>query len=365
MLYLILAFLTSVFVTMLVIRFDHLHSHISGDHDLGGVQKFHAHSVPRIGGLSIMMGMLAVLLAGAIKETQWFTQFALLIVASLPAFLGGLIEDLTKKVGVLMRLGLTMLAALLGYFLLGAGIVRLDVPYIDLIMQFTVVSLFFTMFAVAGVANAFNIIDGFNGLSAVVAIMIFAGLAYVSFALGDWFLVIANMGMIGACLGFLLWNYPRGLIFLGDGGAYFVGFMVAELSVLLMARHPSVSIWFPFLLCIYPVFETLFTIYRRKFVKGVSPGLPDGIHLHTLIYRRVVRLQLGEDVARYKVQRNALTAPYLWALSSFAAIPAVIFWESPYVLLGFVLLFIASYILLYKMIVNFKIPQWMVINKDS
>lgn len=363
MLYLVIAFLISLAVTFLVIRFDHLHSHISGDHDLGGVQKFHDHSVPRIGGLSIMTGMLAVLLAGAIKGAHWLPEFSLLLIASLPAFLGGLIEDLTKKVGVLMRLGLTMLAALFGYFLLGAGIVRLDIPYLDLVMQISVISLFFTMFAVAGVANAFNIIDGFNGLSAVVAMMIFAALAYVSFALGDWLLVIANLGMIGACMGFLLWNYPKGLIFLGDGGAYFVGFMVAELSVLLMARHPVVSVWFPFLLCIYPVFETLFTIYRRKFVKGVSPGLPDGIHLHTLIYRRVVRLQLGEDVSKYKVQRNALTAPYLWLLSSLAIIPAVIFWQNAYLLMFFVVLFIVSYILLYRKIINFKIPSWMVISK--
>ena len=64
-------------------------------------------------------------------------------------------------------------------------------------------------------------------------------------------------------LGFFVWNFPAGLIFLGDGGAYFLGFYVAELAILLLHRNPAVSPMFPLLLCIYPVFETLFSIYRR------------------------------------------------------------------------------------------------------
>ena len=65
-------------------------------------------------------------------------------------------------------------------------------------------------------------------------------------------------------LGFFVWNFPAGLIFLGDGGAYFLGFYLAELAILLLHRNPEVSPMFPLLLCIYPVFETLFSIYRRK-----------------------------------------------------------------------------------------------------
>lgn len=365
MLYLTTAFLISFLTTFSIINLGRLHEHMSGDHDFYGVQKFHHNSVPRIGCLPILMGLLAVLLVGAIKSVAWSPSLSMLIVAAAPALLGGLLEDLTKNVGVLTRLSLTMFAAALGYYLLRAGISRTDIPYLDLLFQIPFFSLLFTLIAVAGVANAFNIIDGFNGLSAVVAMLVFSGLAYVSFVLGDWFLVISNISMFGACLGFLIFNYPRGLIFLGDGGAYFVGFMAAELSVLLMVRHPTVSVWFPLLLCIYPVFETLFTIYRRKFVKGRSPSLPDGIHLHTLIYRRVVRLPLGKDALDYKIQRNALTAPYLWVLSSLAAIPAVIFWNNSYVLFGFVILFSISYVLIYKMIVNFKVPFWLVIKKHK
>lgn len=95
--------------------------------------------------------------------------------------------------------------------------------------------------------------------------MIFAGFSYVSYYLGDRLLLITSVGMIGAIVGFLVWNYPRGLIFLGDGGAYFIGFMIGAVSVLMLARHPEVSAWFPLLLCIYPVLRRYSPSIGRDF----------------------------------------------------------------------------------------------------
>ena len=91
--------------------------------------------------------------------------------------------------------------------------------------------------------------------------------------------------------GSFAWSFPAGLIFRGDGGAYLLGFVLAELSVLLIERNAAVSPIFALLLCAYPIFETIFTIYRRKVVRGVATAEPDGIHLHTLIHRRIVRFK--------------------------------------------------------------------------
>jgi UDP-N-acetylmuramyl pentapeptide phosphotransferase/UDP-N-acetylglucosamine-1-phosphate transferase len=165
--------------------------------------------------------------------------------------------------------------------------------------------------------------------------------------------------MIGALAGFLVWNYPRGLIFLGDGGAYLIGFWIAELSVLLTARHPEVSKWFPLLLCFYPIFETLFTIYRRVILKRVHPGMPDASHLHQLIYMRIVRWSLGNNDDELKSQRNAMTSPYLWVLATLSVIPAILFWRDHMVLKGFAALFAVTYIWIYWSIVRFNIPNWM------
>lgn len=184
------------------------------------------------------------------------------------------------------------------------------------------------------------------------------GLAYIGFLFQDVAILSLSLIMMGAILGFFIWNYPRGLIFLGDGGAYLIGFWIATLSVLLIARHPSISPWFALLINAYPILETLFTIYRRKIHQGKSPGLPDGIHFHTLIYRRI----LNSATVKSKfdlLDANARTAPYLWVLSSFAVVPAILWWQSTPTLIAFALLFTISYVWLYTKIVRFKTPGWM------
>jgi UDP-N-acetylmuramyl pentapeptide phosphotransferase/UDP-N-acetylglucosamine-1-phosphate transferase len=360
MIVLLTAFLTSLIVTALVIRYDHLHARYSADHDLQGVQKFHAAPVPRIGGLGVFLALVAAGIWLFLVRPDVGRLFLLLLVASLPAFLGGIIEDLTKRVGVLARLGLTMGASLLGFWLLNATLSRVDIPLVDDLLRYGVVALVFTAVAVGGVANAINIIDGFNGLAGMVSIMILGALGYVCYVLGDHLLWNVCLASIGGISGFFVWNYPRGLIFLGDGGAYLVGFLIGEVSVLLVARHPEVSPWFPMLLVIYPVFETLFSVYRRKFIQGASPGMPDALHMHTLIYKRLVRWVLGGVAARDLSARNSMTSPYLWLLCSLSVIPALLFWRSTPLLMLCTLGFAALYVWLYRRIVTFRSPRMLV-----
>jgi UDP-N-acetylmuramyl pentapeptide phosphotransferase/UDP-N-acetylglucosamine-1-phosphate transferase len=363
MAYVLGAFIVSLVVTLLLVRYRRLHEQHTGDTDFKGVQKFHARSVPRVGGISLVLAMIVPCVIASFRDPEIVGALTLLIVASLPVFIGGLVEDISKKVRARVRLSLALCSGALAYYWLGAAITRLDIVGLDWILQFGAVSFLISIFAMAGAANAINIIDGYNGLASVVSAMILAGLAYVSFYLGDRLLLVAAVGMLGAIGGFLIWNYPRGLIFLGDGGAYFIGFMIGTLSVLMLARHPQVSAWFPLLLCIYPVFETLFSIYRKKLVRGKSPGAPDGVHLHMLVYKRMVRWAVGSSEARLITQRNAMTSPYLWVLSSMGTIPAVLFWQNQWVLMAFVVLFSVSYVELYRRLVLFHMPRWLVLQK--
>jgi UDP-N-acetylmuramyl pentapeptide phosphotransferase/UDP-N-acetylglucosamine-1-phosphate transferase len=161
-------------------------------------------------------------------------------------------------------------------------------------------------------------------------------------------------------MGFFVWNFPAGLIFLGDGGAYFLGFFVAEVSILLLVRNEAVSPIFPLLVCIYPVFETLFSIYRRRFIRAVPPSMPDGIHLHSLIYRRMLRWAVGDPRSvKALTRRNSMTSPYLWLLCMFSVVPAVLFWNNTPVLMACLLVFALTYVGLYWRIVRFKSPRWM------
>ena len=360
-----LSFLISLLATLWVVRYSHLHSRFTADSDLSGVQKFHTIAVPRVGGIGIILGIFIALGMRYFQNAEVGFFGLLLVASSLPAFLSGLAEDVTKKVGVRVRLLATVASAGLAGYFLNAWLSSVQILGIDnLMLAYPFVAIAITCFAVGGVANAFNIIDGYNGLSAMVAVIILSGITYVAFQVGDSSIMIAALGMIGALLGFLVWNYPRGLIFLGDGGAYLVGFWIAELSVLLTSRHPEISKWFPLLLCFYPIFETLFTIYRRVILKRVHPGMPDASHLHQLIYMRIVRWSIGNDDGVLTTQRNAMTSPYLWVLAALSVIPAILFWRYHLALKAFAVLFAVIYVWLYWSIARFKAPKWMRIRND-
>jgi UDP-GlcNAc:undecaprenyl-phosphate GlcNAc-1-phosphate transferase len=357
MLSLLAAFFSSFIATLLIIRFQHLHDRFSGDHDLGAPQKFHTVSVPRIGGISIAIGLVAAMMLRLQSHSIPTFEITFLL-CSIPTFAIGLTEDLTKKISVRSRLFFAVIAAALAAYYLGAQIPRLDIPGIDFLLGIPIIAFLFSVFAVTGLANAYNIIDGFNGLSSMVGIITLLGLAYVGFVTGDTLIVFLSLIMAGAILGFFIWNYPRGLIFLGDGGAYLIGFWIGVLSVLLVARHSTVSPWFALLINAYPVLETLFSIYRRKIHQGKSPGQPDGIHFHTLIYRRILNPIAIKSESDW-LSANAKTAPYLWMLSAFAVTPAILWWQSTPILIGFALVFFITYVWLYRSIVSFKTPGWM------
>jgi UDP-N-acetylmuramyl pentapeptide phosphotransferase/UDP-N-acetylglucosamine-1-phosphate transferase len=359
-----LGFLVSLLVTLLIVRYAHLHEKFSTDTDLAGVQKFHASPVPRIGGIGILIGLVGSALELYRAYPAVSNGILGLVACGLPAFGSGLIEDLTKRVSPLARLVCTMAAAALAYFLLNIAVTRISVPPLDFLLSCAAISCAVTVLAVAALANAINIIDGFNGLASMVAFMMFASLAYVAFQVHDPIVLSASLIMMGAVMGFFIWNFPAGLIFLGDGGAYFIGFMLGELSIMLVMRNRDVSAWYPVLLFMYPIFETCFSIYRKKFIRGMSPGIPDGVHLHMLVYKRLMRWAVGARTARELTRRNSLTSPYLWLLCLVAVVPATLFWRHTLHLFCFVLVFAATYVWLYVSIVRFKSPRWLVLRKE-
>lgn len=331
-----------------------------------GVQKFHSHWVPRLGGVPIMLALILGFLLVAWGGFAPAYSLFLFVACLLPAFLVGLAEDITRKAGVGVRLVFTMISAALGWWWLGADLQRLDIPVVDQwLAALPLISFLLTLVAASGIAHAVNIIDGYNGLSGVYALIVLGSLAAVGFQVGDTFVVVLSVVMAASCCGFLVWNYPYGRIFLGDAGAYLVGFSIAEISILLVARNEEVSAWFPMLLAIYPVWETLFSIYRKKILRGMSPGQPDGLHLHMLVYKRLVKPGPTAEPMRTKLLRNSATAPYLWVLALLSAIPALVFWRHPPALMAFCGLFVLSYQLLYWRLVRFQMPQALVMRLNG
>lgn len=321
-----------------------------------GVQRVHRHWAPRLGGIPIFLSLVAgSWLWTAMPDRD---QALLLWICALPALLAGLAEDLWNRVGPRARLLATFASAWLAWFLLDGRLSHVDLAGFDwLLHEVWIFAFLFTAFAVGGVAHSVNLIDGFHGLSAFYCAICFAALFLVGGAVDDGLVQGLSLLFGGALLGFLVWNYPFGRVFLGDGGAYLLGFALAELSVLLVARHPGeVSPWFCFLLMAYPIWDTLFSSYRREVKRGLSWTSPDALHLHHLIYRRLVR-PFRKPPVRDRVMPNAMTAPYVWVLGLMCAVPAVLFHASTPILGGFTALFIVTYGWLYRRIAQLRAPH--------
>ena len=362
---LILCGAVSAVACALLLRYARTNGH---RYSLTMPQRFHAGHVPRLGGVAMMVactvGWAWIVVAGPLLKVPnqihlspamglaWWS-------VAMVAVTGGVGEDLTHRLTARWRLAFTVVAGLLATWLLALSIPGLGIAAVQPLWAATPwPGILLAVFAVAGLPHAFNLIDGYNGLAGIVALICCFALAYVSLLAGDRQLAGIVLVLAGATAGFLLWNYPRGLIFAGDGGAYLWGVTIAVACVLLVQRYPRVSPWFPVLLLIYPVWETLFSIYRKA-MRGQSPGVADALHFHQLIYRRIVRGVFDDDEARRMLMRNNRTSPYLWGFTLLTVMPAVIFWNNTPMLMGFTALFIVSYVWAYVSIVRFKVPSWL------
>ena len=359
---LIVSFVFALLATLAVIASAHRHAHGAPAHDLSGPQKMHVQAVPRVGGVGIFAGVIAGAASAIWVHPEYRLQIMGFVVCMLPALLSGLWEDFTKSISPRRRMVALALSGLLGVLLLNGVFYRTGwLPLDQLLLANGLgwVGTVGAIFAVTGVSNSINIIDGMNGLASMCVVLMACALAYISWQVRDVLVGSFALATLGATLGFFVWNYPRGLVFLGDGGAYVLGFIVAELGILLSARHAEVSMLAPLLIVVYPFFETLFSMYRRRFLQRRSMTQPDGIHLHTLIYRRLRRGAVNSRGVSDPRRANSGTSPYLWLLALVGIAPAAIWWHNSPLLSVALLAFVLIYLFVYWRIVRFRSPGWM------
>jgi|GEM_PF-65776 len=281
-------------------------------------QLFHDRPTPRAGGIGIFLTNLLVIF----NPIGW--KF---LASALPAFLGGLADDFSS-ISPKVRLIFQTLSATLAVFLLDAVIdsigFGISIPYW--------LGALLSIIAITGVINALNIIDGFNGLAGGFALLAYISLGYVAYQVGDMTLLEIIFINIAALIGFLLLNFPKGKIFLGDGGAYFLGFSLAVISLLLHHNHPDkVSQWYPLALLFYPVFELGFSIYRRKFLEKKEVTLHDNNHLHQLIYRKITN-------------NNPKTTLHILKFIIIFIVLSTLFFGNNWIEIGLIIIFIIFYI---------------------
>ncbi len=287
-----LAFLAGAGVAWLLVHTRDLHLHLTADHPASGPQKLHTEATPRIGGLAVMAGVVTGLVAlHCMAEPPQVAALGALHpvwlgIGFLPLFALGLVEDVSKAVSVRLRMGVSFVAGALAYFLAGARIESLGVPWLDgLVLGLPLLGqlapILLTLTAVAGLVHAMNIVDGLNGLLAGISMVMLGVLALVASQFGETGLALLALTGLAAVAGFAVFNFPRGRLFCGDAGAYLIGYLIAVIVILLVLRQKAISPWFALAVVIHPVTETLYSAWRRWRL-GLSPTHPDARHMHSL-----------------------------------------------------------------------------------
>lgn len=343
----LLVFAATSLASIILVLTQRWHGRFSLDSS-DGVQKFHTQPTPRIGGMAIVLGLVT---AWLLAEPEVSTILGYLLLAGIPAFVFGLLEDITKKVSVKLRLGATMMSGVLAWWLTGIAMQDTGVMPLDWLLSFTFVAVMFTAFAVGGMANAINIIDGFNGLAAGAVAIMLGAIGLISLSVGDAPLATVSFLCATVTLGFISVNWPMGKLFLGDGGAYLLGFVLAWLSIMLPMRHAEINAWATILVCAYPVLEVGFS-YRRKSKRvGHHPSQPDKVHLHMLVHRRIVKTTLPNISTTLQ---NGMTSPVCWLFAAAPATWSVVFAQNtPLLALGF-FVSILGYAAVYARLTQFR-----------
>ncbi len=309
-------------------------------------QKMHSGDIPRGGGIGIFVAFcigIALLVAFGKIEAK----FLALVIPSLLIFVSGILEDFHLSLSPKIRLILQTSAVLIAIIMFPNCLI-VDIGF-ALPYGFAII---FTLFCMVGVTNAINIIDGFNGLAGGFALLVLSSIAVVSAIVGNVAVFYIALVLISAILGFLVLNFPNAKIFLGDGGAYLVGFLLAFLLVVLTqdslpqlsensANRHFVSAYYGLCVMIYPVFEVLFSIWRKKYIRHRSAMQPDSLHLHMLIFKRITH-------------SNPKTTLILLAFSAPFIFTPIFCFDKVAILIAFIALFIALYLFAYKRIVRFR-----------
>lgn len=288
-------------------------------------QRFHSTPTARAGGLGIMLGSIFGITAILGLDMYWW----FFMVGGFVIFLSGFAEDCGYTLSPKLRLILQCIGVCI-------ALVGMDIWIKSLGLGFEfsyVIGLIFSVFAVVGVCNAINIIDGFNGLSGGIVLIVCLSLLVVLFQAD--ILEIFYLTLIFGCatLGFLVLNFPRGRIFLGDGGAYFLGFAFGVIFIILTQTNNSiVSPWYGFCVMVYPIWEVLFSIGRKK-LSNKQAMQPDGLHLHMLLYK--------------KLRNNPLTSLIIVCANIPFVALATLFYPNTFVLIITSLVFIVVYSLIY------------------
>ena len=306
--------------------------------DLSVAASHSIHSFP-----TVRLGGLAIILTFFILNCWYAVVSISVFIIVLPIIFIGLLEDLYFEILPSVRLIVASFSAVLCVLYITQPISHIDYFPVQKLFSFYFFSLAFTAFAIVGMINAVNMIDGLNGFSGLQSTIMLAALLYVSIQLGDTNTAKFCIILISAIMGFLILNFPYAKIFMGDTGAYSLGFVIAAIAIKLHNENPSISSWAVFLIVFWPVSDLFMSVYRR--IRNNSDAKSaDMMHFHHIVMR-AIEVFFNRKIDRQK--SNPLATIVLAPVTSIPVLIAAFNHDNPLVCfiasIIFGLIFIASY----------------------
>ena len=254
-------------------------------------RRVHTIAIPRLGGVAIYLSLLVALsslflVSNLVTDSLSYYSpvfFKVLIPSSLVLLLG-VFDDLRGTNAMVKFIGLGLIASL--FYAMGGRIAAMAVPFVGVVHLPAVISFVITVFWLVAISNAFNLIDGVDGLATGAALFSSVVILIVALAGGHSVMIVVTIVICGALAGFLRYNFNPASIFLGDSGALFVGFLLAALSLLgAQKATTAIAVITPLLAFGLPVVDTTITMARRLIGKRpIFEG--DGEHIHHMLLAR-------------------------------------------------------------------------------
>lgn len=306
-----------------------------------GPQQIHEMETPRIGGSAIIIGVLVTVVLLWPRTNSVFVN----LLCVLPIAFLGTVEDLTNRVSALTRLLASVVSAVLLVHVAKTLIFPTGFEPFDWLLALPGLAILFTVLSITAMCHAINIIDGLNGLAGGTCILVLGTISCLSGVYGNWSLSLAALTVMLPAVGFFLFNFPKGLIFLGDGGAYFLGMIVAVLAINLPTSIPEVSSFASLLMVSYPIYETIRSYVRRFQNPGQALMQPDDKHLHSRLFKLV-----NSHLSWPRFARNAMASLIVLIFPAFGCVVAFMFHSTVEVLVLGLCLKILCYELLMHLV---------------
>ena len=290
----------------------------SQDKNINKKRAAHLRPTSRLGGVAVCLAVLVVIL---INVETWHFEIAL---ASLPIFIAGLMEDLNRPLKPRLRLAVGALSAGIFIFFERHYISDVGIEWVNLVLSLTPVAIAFTIFSIVALINALNFIDGINGLASGKTLIAAFALMWLSNEYNEPNLTLLGTAIFSASLGLFMVNYPQGRIFLGDAGAYTLGFLLAVSLITLKSQNPEISAWSIMLVIFWPIVDMGHSILRR-WLKGRRSDRPDYMHLHHVVMRSII---IFADGRLSKVVANPLATAIILPLAALPVVLGVLYHQN-------------------------------------